>query len=82
MKKFLILMLSLALAVCALTGAIAEETSWYEVTDESVLTVRLPVNGGEWAYEISDPDTLELITKATRRRSSRASRARSKRRAM
>ena len=41
MKKFLILMLSLALAVCALTGAIAEEqteeTNWYEVTDESVL---------------------------------------------
>ena len=37
MKKFLILMLSLALAVCALTGAIAEEqteeTNWYEGTD-------------------------------------------------
>ncbi len=69
MKKFLILMLSLALAVCALTGAIAEEqteeTNWYEVTDESVLTVRLPVNGGEWAYEISDPDALELITEET-----------------
>lgn len=65
MKKFLILVLALALAVCALTGAIAEETSWYEVTDESVLTVRLPVNGGEWTYEISDPDVLELITEET-----------------
>lgn len=67
MKKILSILLAvLLLAASATAFAAAEETApWYELTDNEVLTVRLPANAGTgitWDYEISNPEALELLT--------------------
>lgn len=72
MKKLLCLLCALLLAV--MPAALAEEETsgsenWYELSaEDTVLTVRLPSNelsGLAWEYEISAPESMELITEET-----------------
>ena len=73
MKKFLSLLIAALLVCFSFVSANAEaaeenasETLWYELSGEdTILTVRLPGNskdGMDWAFEISNPEALELIT--------------------
>ena len=70
MKKLICLLCALLL-LAATPAALAEEETtaeenWYELSaDDTVMTVRLPGNelsGLAWEYEISAPESMELIT--------------------
>ena len=72
MKKLMCLLCALLLAM--MPAALAEEETtaeenWYELSaDDTVMTVRLPSNelsGLAWEYEISAPESMELITEET-----------------
>lgn len=69
MKKFVLMVAVLVFALvsvvcCAETAKVAPEM-WYELTDGSVLTIRLPDaadDGLDWEFEISSPEHMELLT--------------------
>ena len=72
MKKLMCLLCALLLAM--MPAALAEEETtaeenWYELSaEDTVMTVRLPGNelsGLAWEYEISAPESMELITEET-----------------
>ncbi len=73
MKKLICLLCALLLLAATPAALAGEGTTagenWYELSDEDrVVTVRLPSNelsGLAWAYEISAPESMELITEET-----------------
>ena len=61
------LLLCLSMMVSGALGEHASEEAWFELSgDECVVTLRLPVvDDSGWAFEISDPETIELLTMET-----------------
>lgn len=67
MQKLLSIILALAMyfAFGAVSGPVESDADWFEVTENTVLTISLPAipsTGYEWSFDISDPEVLELIT--------------------
>lgn len=72
MKQIRILLVALLCLSMLCAPALCESAggeSWYELSsDDTVLTVRLPVaanSGTSWTYDISNPGALELLTMET-----------------
>ena len=65
--RIVVLLLCLSMLVSAALGENASEAAWYELSgDECVVTLRLPVVDDDgWAFEISAPETIELLTMET-----------------
>ena len=61
------LLLCLSMMVSGALGEHASEEAWFELSgDECVVTLRLPVvDDSGWAFEISNPETIELLTMET-----------------